>query len=446
MAVEDSAQRRIHLGVAKKIKNGARKIVLDKAEEARIVAFSAFKSLGFSVPQFSRPLLSNTSGNLVGQDASTLSGDDTNIVLCVEQRDHAPSNLSIEGSKNSGKVNLGSGGDKLLKTIDVGLVASAEVNSTSPMQCNDGAENPTVTIEKSSTLRTELDATSDCNKNADAIPSTQLEQNDDGTRMYDRNIDSRLWDKYTRENLWSDKKGSACENGPVNASNTSGGFDSFLDLWDTTQEFYFDIHYNKRLEVNSVTPFEILGIAICWENSPVYYVNLPKDLLWSDNQRNEYLPIGAAGEKNNIQPPENWLETVRQRWNRIGEIMGKRKVRKFTWNLKGQIQVFKSAVVSIRRFGSLNLPGKNLGPDSPELINSSCFLLSPITIKEGIDMCIVAWILWPDEERSSNPNLEKVNSIVAFRSLNMKSRMCNLSWKRALFWLCTNICFLVMFH
>jgi DNA polymerase theta len=23
-------------------------------------------------------------------------------------------------------------------------------------------------------------------------------------------------------------------------------------------------------------------------------------------------------------------------------------------------------------------------------------------------MCIVAWILWPDEERSSNPNLEKV--------------------------------------
>lgn len=54
---ENSAQRRIQLGVAKKIKNGARKIVLDKAEEARVAAFSAFKSLGLDIPEFSRPLL-----------------------------------------------------------------------------------------------------------------------------------------------------------------------------------------------------------------------------------------------------------------------------------------------------------------------------------------------------------------------------------------------------
>ena len=29
-------------------------------------------------------------------------------------------------------------------------------------------------------------------------------------------------------------------------------------------------------------------------------------------------------------------------------------------------------------------------------------------VKDAIDMCIVAWILWPDEESSSSPNLDKV--------------------------------------
>jgi DNA polymerase theta len=99
------------------------------------------------------------------------------------------------------------------------------------------------------------------------------------------------------------------------------------------------------------------------------------------------------------------LEIVRKRWNKIGEIMGKRGVLKFTWNLKIQLQVLKGAVVSIQRFGCPSFPRKIFGP---ELIDSSHLTLSPINIEEAIDMCIVAWILWPDEERSSNPNLEKV--------------------------------------
>ncbi|KAB2617879.1 activating signal cointegrator 1 complex subunit 3-like [Pyrus ussuriensis x Pyrus communis] len=40
--------------------------------------------------------------------------------------------------------------------------------------------------------------------------------------------------------------------------------------------------------------------------------------------------------------------------------------------------------------------------------DSSFLLLPPVHIKDGIDMCIVAWVFWPDEERSSNPNLEKL--------------------------------------
>ncbi|XP_028124400.1 uncharacterized protein LOC114321435 [Camellia sinensis] len=89
---------------------------------------------------------------------------------------------------------------------------------------------------------------------------------------------------------------NASEKGPVNAVNTPGGFDSFLDLWDSTREFYFDIHFNKRSEVNSTVPFEIHGIAICWGNSPVYYVNLPKDIFWFDSRRNDSLSISISGD------------------------------------------------------------------------------------------------------------------------------------------------------
>ncbi|KAG6739360.1 hypothetical protein POTOM_056954 [Populus tomentosa] len=403
-AQEGSAQRRVQLGIAKKIKNGARKIVLDKAEEARVIAFAAFKSLGFNVPQFSPPLLSNAPENLVEQgNAGTLFGDKSNIILHVDQRDHASSMLFIEGSKNSGKVTMGTGEDKLMKPVSVGLVVAAEGNSNGPIQCCIGAENSTVPAKKSSNLGTELCTTGDNKNSAETILSVQFGHSGDGTGTNDQITDTRVQGQCSGENLSSDKKDSACKKGPTNASNISGGFDSFLDLWDATQEFYFDIHYNKRSEVNSVSLFEIHGIAICWENSPVYFINLPKDLLWSHKQRNDSTP-SQSGDKNNVQPPENWLEIVRKRWNKIGEIMGKRGVLKFTWNLKVQLQVLKGAVVSIQRFGCPSFPRKIFGP---ELIDSSHLTLSPINIKEAIDMCIVAWILWPDEERSSNPNLEK---------------------------------------
>lgn len=401
MIVEGSAQRRIQLGVAKKIKNGARKIVLDKAEEARAAAFSAFRSLGLSVPQFSQPSLLNASINVVEQgNTSKLSGDDTtNSFLCLEQRDHVSPVLCIEGGKNSAKVTLESG-IKLMETKDVDLVAPVEVKSSDLVQQNCGFANSIMPFEKSLTLGTELDSTSnhnhnhttsDHNPNEVVVLSVKSGQDGDGTEIHGINIHSDVHEQCSRESLCGGNMDSAWEKGPINASNTPGGFDSFLALWDTAQEFYFDLHYNKRSEVNSITPFEIHGMAICWENSPVYYVNLPKDLLWTENHRNALLD-------------ENWLEIVRHRWIRIGEIMGKREVKKFTWNLKIQIQVLKKAAVSIQSFGCMNL-SKSL---DLELLDSSHFLLSPINIKEGIDMCVVAWVLWPDEERSSNPNLEKV--------------------------------------
>ncbi|GAV78351.1 DEAD domain-containing protein/Helicase_C domain-containing protein/DNA_pol_A domain-containing protein, partial [Cephalotus follicularis] len=406
-ATEESlALRRMQLGIAKKIKNGARKIVLDKAEEARVAAFATFKSLGFNVPQFSCPLLPVAAS---GQGAATTSaGDDTfNSFSGLEKIEHVSVSAKpyMKGGENSYQVALKSEGEKLTKILDVGLVASAELNSNTALQCNFPAETPVpvVYVEGFVTGDDEVNAAVDNIKNEDTALSVQVGETAMGTKTCDGHLNDGARNLSSQEEFCLANKDNGCGEAPINAINTPGGFDSFLDLWDANDAFYFDIHYNKRTEVNSVSSFEIHGIAICWKNSPVYYINLPKDLLWSANRKNYHLSV-SAGDQNKVQLPENWLEIVKLRWNKFSEIMGKREVKKFTWNLKVQIQALKSASVSIKKFCSLNLPEKSRGL---ELTTSSNFLLPTVHIKDGIDMSIVVWILWPDEERSSNPNLEK---------------------------------------
>lgn len=398
------AQKRIQLGVAKKIKNGARKIVLEKAEEARIAAFSACKSLGLNVPHFSRPLSLAAAQNATGQEvATTFSRDETSSRFAgLVEKEH----LSVEASGNSRKVALEAAGEKLTKASEGGLAASNEVNSITALQHNSGAENPALPIQGSATVGLDLSL------NINGIKTGT------GTRTLDAHHDLEVQGRAKRDPCPVNKD-SACKKGPTNAVNTPGGFDGFLDLWAAAQEFYFDIHYNKRSEMNSAAPFEIHGLAICWENSPVYYISLPKDLLWSnDKRKNNLLACGSSNE-NEIPPPEHWLEMMNQRWKRIGEIMQKTDVRKFTWNLKVQLQVLKCAAVSIQRFGFLNLVGKM----DLKLIDSLYLLLSPVHMTDGTDLSIVTWILWPDEERSSSPNLEKViHYLILIIGLNEKLR------------------------
>lgn len=210
-----------------------------------------------------------------------------------------------------------------------------------------------------------------------------------------------------RGNLASGNVDISRQKGPINAVSSPGGLDSFLDLWDTMPEFHFDIHYIKRLELHSAAPFEVHGIAVCWENSPVYYINLPRDILLSDNKKGDSFSPSACSYKQKASSSNSKQDLVNamHRWNRISKIIGKKNVRKFAWNLKIQIQVLKKPSVSVQRFGCLDTLGKNM---DLEVVDNSYILLPPIHVKEAVDMCIVAWILWPDEERSSTLNLEKV--------------------------------------
>lgn len=300
------------MGVAKKIKNGARKIVLDKAEEARVAAFSAFKSLGLDVPQFSRPLLPNRV--FVGEDTvNKSSGDGTsNVFLHADQGANASPDLCGESNKCPDKVNLEIEKDDFVKTLDGGLVAPAGIHPFGLAQCSFGAKNSEVEMENSFNRGRQADTIAD--QNANTVVTVPVKSGHDigGTEIRDTNVLEELQEKCRTENMCSGSNEDACEKGPINASNAPGGFDSFLAVWEAVPQFYFDLHYNKKSEVNPMMPFEIHGMAICWETSPVYYVNLPKDLLWVDNKKNASLP-------------ENWMEIFRHRWKRIGKIMGKKR-------------------------------------------------------------------------------------------------------------------------
>lgn len=388
---EGSAQRSLQFGVAKKIKNGARKIVLDKAEEARIAAFSAFKSLGYTVPQLAPPILSTAARDSIRQEAGSTSGSDT--------VDTSHSFVDANHTDNSNIVALEKEREDLIKSSDNGALASVEGKSGNEMPCS------LSTIPVAGPTTNELNATFDPTRNPDVTTlSVQLQKQNDKSSIRDGCHGHGTVEQHQSGNLASGNVDNSSQKGPINAVSNHGGLDSFLDLWDTVQEFYFDIHYIKRLELHSAAPFEVHGIAVCWENSPVYYINLPRDILLSDNRKDDCFSLSACSYKQKVSSSNSKQDLVNamHRWSRISKIIGRENVRKFTWNLKIQIQVLKKPAVSVQRFGCLD---KIM---DLEVVDNSYILLPPIHVKDAIDMCIVAWILWPDEERSSNPNLDKV--------------------------------------
>ncbi|GMH06994.1 hypothetical protein Nepgr_008834 [Nepenthes gracilis] len=400
VAQEKTAQRRIQFGVAKKIKNGARKIVLDKADEARVAAFSAFKSLGLNIPQFSLPFISPTASNpLEGENSTSSSREDNghnflglenlvNLVFIEPSKDEKEHSGRVSSDVHVGKP----------RKLDVGLGTAAEVNLENTVQCSLTAK--CYALDKASVLpNTTSGSKSEAENGLSTWPGHDNERNLTNHGFCNQSRPTLL----SGGNACNDAMNNSAENGPITVASVPGGFDSFLDLWESVAEFYFDIHFNKRSEVNSHIAFELHGLAICWENSPVYYVNIPKDLFCSQINANDYLSRGLSAQRKSSDPL-SLSELANLRWNRIGMIIAKSNTRKFTWNLKVQVQVLKNATVSVHRMSNLSQFFENMGV---ELVDGSCYRLPPVYVKDGIDLCIVAWILWPDEERSSNPNLEK---------------------------------------
>ena len=221
----------------------------------------------------------------------------------------------------------------------------------------------------------------------DMHPGSSIQITESARIVNNANIVVQVASPFSIETKLSSR--NVADKGPVNAYNFPGGFDSFLDQWSTVSEFSFDLHYVKKSIKSSSTYFDILGLAVCWENSPVYYCNFPKDLM-------------MAGSNDSI---EMWDELTR-RWNRVIEIMRQNSVKKMTWNLKFQIQALKYPCVSCQRLSRLHLDYKML--KNVEVLDNLYVFLQPVSVHSGLDICLVAWVLWPDEESKTVPNLEKV--------------------------------------
>lgn len=392
--MKGSAQRSLQFGLAKKIKNGARKIVLDKAEEASNAAFSAFKSLGFSVPQFAPCLLSTATLDSIRQEAGSTSGSDTT--------DISRNFVGANHIDNSNKCTSDKEREDLIKLSVNGVLASVEGKSSRGMPCS----LPTFPVAV--LTMDEHNGTFDLDKNPDMSNfSVRFQKPKDNSHVHDGCHAYCTEEQHKNGNLTSGNSGCSSKKGPISAVSGPGGLDSFLEIWDTVPEFYFDIHYIKRLELHSAIPFEIHGIAVCWENSPVYYVNLPRDILFTDKGKDDCLSRSTCSREQKVSSSKSNqdLEIARYRWGRISKIIGKRNVRKFTWNLKIQIQVLQRPAFLVQKFRCLDTPGKSL---DLEVIDNSYVLFPPIHIQDAIDLCIVAWILWPDEESSSTSDLDKV--------------------------------------
>ncbi|XP_038985040.1 helicase and polymerase-containing protein TEBICHI isoform X5 [Phoenix dactylifera] len=388
---DDSALRRLHLGVAKKIKNGARKIILDQAEEARIAAFSIFKSLGVHVPQFSRPLLSTTAEDSSGRGSFTSAGEvalscfnGAEAVRDTQLAARDADNTSISYNHSSREIKKENSTDMK----DIMAEASGGVNTAEAVQHNSISTVAGMLIKASIVTSGSPHKVNhhDVGTSGDShIPESTSHANGilDVTLGYDpKRGDMGRVDGPNYSN------GDISDKGPIKASNFPGGFDSFLDQWGAVGEFCFDVHFFKRPELQPSILFEVFGLAICWENSPVFYVNFSKDLV-------------ASG---NLDKCDIW-EVALSRWKRIAKIMGKGGVRKITWNLKNQIQVLKYPCISIQRFRRLCVEYKKL--NDIELIDNSYISLPSVSVNDGIDICLLAWILSPDEESKSIPILDK---------------------------------------
>ncbi|CAH8326512.1 unnamed protein product [Eruca vesicaria subsp. sativa] len=376
-AEEGTGQRRIHLGLAKKIKNGARKIVLEKAEEARAAAFSAFKSLGLDVHGLSNPLpLAPASPNGQVTIERDISGDSVG----PNGPQHIPGQSSMEGHMERGNFDTDNHREKASNVTGTALGLSSEVSLANPL-LEIQPVGPTV--------------------GTDGPNAVSILSSDDREIKNEDNVEQQL----TRSShMPLSNKDNAGEKGPITAGNICGGFDSFLKLWESAEEFFFDIHYNKLQNLNSRISYEIHGIAICWNGSPVYYVNLNKDLPSLECEEKEKLFKDAVVDKKDVLGTQNMLDVIKSRWNRISKIMGNENTRKFTWNLKNQIQVLKSPAIPVQRCARLNLAE---GIKDHDLVDGSWLMMLPLRISHTIDMSIVSWILWPDEERHSNPNIDK---------------------------------------
>ncbi|BBN13748.1 DNA polymerase theta [Marchantia polymorpha subsp. ruderalis] len=393
-------QQRVLKGLARKIKYGAQRIVVDRAEEARIAAFSAMRALGVDVPSLSVPVKmvapSNVDEDEVRDEAETERSHPPPQVQPVADGDQGNGNLQISGSVSvvgAQTLRRDGIGSQLAAPVDVDL-------SIKKMLAQDNKEKEGTCIDMEDTISIKKTMLSTANvepviqKFKETVFMDASSRPFGGADIFKERSPKKASDE---PQIATGKVLS----GPVDVDKMDGGFDRFFQTWLGVEEFVFDLNYKNHSTDSLEEEFEIVGIAICWEGSPVYYVHLsdivPNNSLndgTSAFQRGETTKIGMQTEMHMI------------RWDKVGSMLCRNSLRKITWNLKDQFRALQSPVVSAaaEKVDSLRVAtvfGNKLG-------DCEFFKMPPLKLLEPyFDVRIAAWLLWPDEESSHTLTLEQ---------------------------------------
>ncbi|KAH9300440.1 hypothetical protein KI387_012023, partial [Taxus chinensis] len=399
-------QRRIQIGAAKKIKNGARQIVLDHAEEARVAAFTAFKALGLNVPlALSQPIPANSSGVSMNQDNSEIlpekmfdendqaytdsrSGPwitDCQITAKAADKD-AMTTSNEENRKDRHDISFIEGEGSLQNTLDTKELYPNNVNAGKHDQpsAGEGAAGTEIEQKMSEDIGVALGKENNMVSRKDEKSDARFVA--EGASMF---AGFKVEHETNRERQkLNEMENPIPYNGPIDVNSINGGFESFLNMWKLVKEFCFDLHYSNSSVGGSLLMLEVHGLAVCWEGSPVYYVNFSKRSM--DIERNDAYPKGR-------------YDIAKERWNKVAKVMCQKDVNKVAWNLKSQFQVFMKPGISMPNHKKDEASKKK----TEAFAEMPLMSLPSVDVKDVIDLCLVAWLLWPDEESTDCPTLEQ---------------------------------------
>lgn len=385
----------MQMGVARKIKNGARRIALDRAEEARVAAFAAYEALGVKVPiglattivpathDEAAEASAYTSTNLVeGPNINDVvrftevplriqQSEPTGSIAANQRTSNEPGSKESESAQNQGSPKNDVSKEPNILQQDMGIGSLSGCPQPEPLKSEVAISDKGFLFTGSLVLEEKV-----------AVDIVVADVVEEPTR------------------------------GPVDVDNFPGGFEAFLTQWQSVDEFAFDLFH--RSQSNGTLPeiFEIVGIAVCWKNSPVYYINFlalhkfPSEGPCDPMHVNLITP---SGETPTSVTDDTW-NAIQTRWRKVGDMLSKSGARKIGWDIKSQLHALKSPGLFVP---SLKQAGKVDGVSDLKARELQLSPLPPLKVVEPVvDIRVAAWLLWPDEESSQTISLEQVSITV----------------------------------
>jgi len=396
-------QQWLQMGIARKIKNGARRVALDRAEEARAAAFSAYEALGVQVPAaLALPMVHKLVDDEEAQVAPAISFNSMMEALNVGAELKA-SEVPALGSETEGFAKSSDyvydppsspKKDILEKESDMLLQKLESIPSfRAPKQTSSSPAADGLMLETIDDKRLML-----------GEPCQMLKCKDGGPAKGALFTGSMIAQQELAADDTTDDQLMVPTRGPIDVDKLAGGFDEFLTKWRGVDEFAFDFHFKTQ---NNGVPelFEMMGVAVCWKDSPVYYANF--SIAPKETSRN------AGDEEIVVSETETALIESQTRWRHVGTMLSKIGVRKISWDLKVQMQGLTSPglhVPSVR-------PETERGLHDAKAKDGQVIALPSLKLQGPfIDLRVAAWLLWPDEESARPLSLEQVRAhFCAFR-------------------------------